>query len=525
MCYIIIRGELSIAVSFSLVIYYLLYVIIVISAKPEIDKEKDEEELEGLLMSNLEYSAGNEETSPLISQLAQDADRSSTGIIPHTTPITYYKRMNFWTADEIAKAFDVDSIERRDIPRLFRRNTDFFSVSSRLNSSISRALSIAPRSRIRSYSSPLVGESAGTLEVAGQGSRQSLWNAHPKFLRTNAPDMIFITNSEETMNLSASPSEISTTAEFEASSNFSDLAESAGLWELLFPGFSGFRKLTAMEKCTNLICAPLILPLILTIPVVTLPTTATAPMIIVSPPSESAASLGSSPVNYSQDILVSLQFFFIPILLLESIMDGMSCKPDIIWIILAGGLVSLISVAAQIATRRACLSWEIPGFTLLCALFGFMLALVWISIAATEVVDVLRALGVILGINEEIIGLTVFAMGNSLGDFVANLSVARMGYPTMAVSACFAGPMLNMMLGPGLAGVYLSLTRSEPIVIPSSRIMILSAVGVLITLVVYNIYVHTNRFYIDRRFGGFLIGVYFFGMAINLLLTYHHRGS
>lgn len=82
-----------------------------------------------------------------------------------------------------------------------------------------------------------------------------------------------------------------------------------------------------------------------------------------------------------------------------------------------------------------------------------------------------------------------------------------------------------MMLGPGLAGVYLGLTREQAIAIPSSRIMILSAVGVLVTLVVYNIYVHANKFYIGRRFGGFLIGVYFSGMAINLLLTYLHSNA
>lgn len=69
MCYIIFRGELSPFVSFSLIIYYLMYVILVISTKQEdnrgedsrihfsyfyLELVKDEEELEGLLMSNLE---------------------------------------------------------------------------------------------------------------------------------------------------------------------------------------------------------------------------------------------------------------------------------------------------------------------------------------------------------------------------------------------------------------------------------------------------------------------------------------
>lgn len=35
------------------------------------------------------------------------------------------------------------------------------------------------------------------------------------------------------------------------------------------------------------------------------------------------------------------------------------------------------------------------------------------------------------------------SQGNSLGDFVANVTMAKMGYPLMAMSACFGGPMLS----------------------------------------------------------------------------------
>ena len=35
---------------------------------------------------------------------------------------------------------------------------------------------------------------------------------------------------------------------------------------------------------------------------------------------------------------------------------------------------------------------------------------------------------------------TIFAAGNSLSDFVANITIARAGYSLMAFSACFGGP-------------------------------------------------------------------------------------
>lgn len=64
---------------------------------------------------------------------------------------------------------------------------------------------------------------------------------------------------------------------------------------------------------------------------------------------------------------------------------------------------------------------------------GFVIAIAWISTIAEEVVGILKAVGVILGMSEAILGLTVFAVGNSVGDLVADITVARLGYPVMAL--------------------------------------------------------------------------------------------
>ena len=66
--------------------------------------------------------------------------------------------------------------------------------------------------------------------------------------------------------------------------------------------------------------------------------------------------------------------------------------------------------------------------SMLCFL-GFAVAIAWISTIANEVVGVLRALGVILNMSDAILGLTIFAVGNSLGDLVADITVARLGFP------------------------------------------------------------------------------------------------
>ena len=83
------------------------------------------------------------------------------------------------------------------------------------------------------------------------------------------------------------------------------------------------------------------------------------------------------------------------------------------------------------------------GRMLRCSM-GFLVSIVWIMAIADEVVNVLqvqsvsenkqsqkltvcsfqKTFGFIFGLSDAIIGLTIFAMGNSLADLVANMSVA-----------------------------------------------------------------------------------------------------
>lgn len=74
-----------------------------------------------------------------------------------------------------------------------------------------------------------------------------------------------------------------------------------------------------------------------------------------------------------------------------------------------------------------------PKYHFLFCFLGFIIAIAWISTIAEEVVGVLKAVGVILGMSEAILGLTIFAVGNSVGDLVADITVARLGYPVMAL--------------------------------------------------------------------------------------------
>jgi sodium/potassium/calcium exchanger 6 len=83
------------------------------------------------------------------------------------------------------------------------------------------------------------------------------------------------------------------------------------------------------------------------------------------------------------------------------------------------------------------------------SLYGFFIAATWIDVIGNYLVSLLQFLGIICRIPAPILGVTVLAWGNSLGDLSANLAMARKGAPDMATTANFAGPSFNLLVGMG----------------------------------------------------------------------------
>lgn len=69
---------------------------------------------------------------------------------------------------------------------------------------------------------------------------------------------------------------------------------------------------------------------------------------------------------------------------------------------------------------------------------------------ADKAVAVIEDIGTATGIPSSILGLTFLTFGNSSGDLVTNLAVARAGYPGMAIAGSYGGPLFNLLLGIGL---------------------------------------------------------------------------
>lgn len=87
---------------------------------------------------------------------------------------------------------------------------------------------------------------------------------------------------------------------------------------------------------------------------------------------------------------------------------------------------------------------------------GFAMAAMWIDAVAGEIVGMIHVFGMIGHIKPSILGLTILAWGNSLTDLMANISMAMRstGGASMAMTACFAGPLFNLLLGLGLGFLF-----------------------------------------------------------------------
>ncbi|KAI9792060.1 MAG: hypothetical protein M1816_003042 [Peltula sp. TS41687] len=231
--------------------------------------------------------------------------------------------------------------------------------------------------------------------------------------------------------------------------------------------------------------------------------------------------------------LVCIQIITAPLLVFLVIWANSESDTPNFRALLRGSLITLLLSLISLAVFLSLTTPSRPPrlHTLLC-FAGFVVSIAWISTIAGEVVGVLKAFGIILGISDAILGLTVFAVGNSLGDLVADITVARLGYQMMAFSACFGGPMLNILLGIGCGGLYMMVRdgshwhehhphkriRYQPYQIEISNTLIISGATLLITLLGLLVWVPVNKWRMDRKIGWSLVALWTASTVCNVIV-------
>ncbi|XP_035514143.1 mitochondrial sodium/calcium exchanger protein [Morone saxatilis] len=162
-----------------------------------------------------------------------------------------------------------------------------------------------------------------------------------------------------------------------------------------------------------------------------------------------------------------------------------------------------------------------PKYQPVFALLGFVVSAVLISAAASEVVSLLHMLGVVLSLSNTVLGLTLLAWGNSIGDCFSDITIARQGYPRMAISACFGGIIFNMLCGVG-SGCLLQMLKTHSFVqFEVEGLLTWVLAGSLgLSLVLSFVIVPLGRFHLGRTYGIFLLVFYVIFLLIALLTEF-----
>lgn len=150
------------------------------------------------------------------------------------------------------------------------------------------------------------------------------------------------------------------------------------------------------------------------------------------------------------------------------------------------------------------------------AIVGFIIAAMWIDTIASELVGMLNFLGILSGIPHSILGITILAWGNSMCDLSTNVAMARKGLSNMAMTACFAGPVFNLLMGIGVGFLtYLGLTHQPYAAVELGPNILVGAVFIVLNCAMIIIVGLLNGFKLPRNYGMFTLVLY----ALYLLTT------
>ncbi|OBA18941.1 hypothetical protein METBIDRAFT_79922 [Metschnikowia bicuspidata var. bicuspidata NRRL YB-4993] len=232
---------------------------------------------------------------------------------------------------------------------------------------------------------------------------------------------------------------------------------------------------------------------------------------------DSVISNTSWDYDYSLDMRIfKLQLVAAPVFVL------ITCFPNTVfaWFMTFLVLISIYGISIMIPEGDSTLKsfslrhkfWNYFG-----SFVGFIASLLWISIFATEIVAILKAMAVIFAIQDDLLGATVFALGNSVGDLVSNLIIAKMGMPAMAFGACFGGPLLSISSLGFSAAIIMCNKNKRSISIEFSDTLKWNCFALIVTLTFLAVSIPLNGWTFDRRVGSILLSIWIASSILTII--------
>ncbi|GMI17266.1 hypothetical protein TrLO_g13409 [Triparma laevis f. longispina] len=187
------------------------------------------------------------------------------------------------------------------------------------------------------------------------------------------------------------------------------------------------------------------------------------------------------------------------------------------------GNVDLWLVTLLVSSTVSIVLWNFsndeqqPSFFLFSVMFAFLMSVVWLDLVANEVVAILETFGMLANISTSILGLTVLAWGNSVGDLVADTATAKAGQVKTAIATCFGSPLLSALVGLGLA-LTISTSSDGNLATSINTQNLVAIVTLLFVLFSSGITFWKYNFKPPRVFAYYLYAIYGFFMALSIAL-------
>jgi sodium/potassium/calcium exchanger 6 len=191
--------------------------------------------------------------------------------------------------------------------------------------------------------------------------------------------------------------------------------------------------------------------------------------------------------------------------------------PLVILLMLCGAVVSFILFWFVFLRRNA----PPPYFLPFLVIGTFIMSVFWLYIVTNEMLALIQSFGTAWGILPSVLAITALTWGNSLGDIVADVAVAREGYPSMAVGACYGGPLLNLLLGIGFAFTFNPTQLQQYcVVVESDAVVTVSFLCLIAILLLTSVVIPLCRFRSMKWFGVLLILFYVVYLTLAFLAAF-----
>ncbi|KAL3237075.1 Ycx1p RNJ42_01362 [Nakaseomyces bracarensis] len=166
------------------------------------------------------------------------------------------------------------------------------------------------------------------------------------------------------------------------------------------------------------------------------------------------------------------------------------------------------------------------------SVFGFILSLGGISYTVHLILDILTSWADSFNLSQTVLGLTIFAWGNSVGDLVSNITFVQLGVLDVALGACFGSPLLYILFGIGMDGAIILLNKhafkernglgallTSFIEFKVDAHLISTCVGIILAFLILIVGVPLNHWRLDSRISTWLLSLYAFVTVINIILA------